>query len=175
MDVASTLAPLYDPLMRICGWTRVQGSVLSGSDGSILDVGCGQASLATHTSGAYVGVDYRMAMLSRAPTTSLVCADAEALPFRDGAFDTVVSTAFLGLCTPAQRTWILPEMARVCRGSLRILEPIAPLDPIRRAVALSRQPVQLEELSRAGWLVSSVGPDSYAGVYTLVCATPRER
>ena len=176
MDVGAALAPLYDPLMRIVGWTRTQRGVLTGAEGSILDVGCGPARLANGSHEHYVGVDRRMAMLSQGPGgTTLVCADAAALPFGDGTFDTVVSTALLGLCLPAERRPILREMARVCRGTLRILEPIAPLDPVRRAVALSRQPVRLEELRTAGWHVTCVGQDNFAGVYTLVCATPTVR
>ena len=97
MDVGTVLAPAYDPLMRLCGWTRAQRSVLSASQGSVLDVGCGPARLADAVPGTYVGVDLRLEMLTRAHGPHLVCADAAALPFPNRTFDTVVSTAFLGL------------------------------------------------------------------------------
>ena len=115
MDIGNALAALYDPAMRACGWTRAQRVVRTGTSGSILDVGCGPARLANGSHEHYVGVDRRMAMLSQGPGgTTLVCADAAALPFGDGTFDTVVSTALLGLCLPAERRPILREMARVC-------------------------------------------------------------
>ena len=172
MDIGTPLTPLYRPLMRACGWTRAQRLVLSGADGSVLDVGCGPATLSECVTGGYVGVDIRMAMLSRADGTSVVCADAAALPFPGGAFDTVVSTAFLGLLRLHAREKVLYEMARVCRGSLRILEPVAPRGLITRGLTLSRDPLSLDELRRAGWHIDVVEPGIYAGLYTLVRARP---
>lgn len=173
MDVGTVLAPAYDPLMRLCGWTRAQRSVLSASRGSVLDVGCGPARLADAVPGTYVGVDLRLAMLTRAHGPHLVCADAAALPFPNRMFDTVVSTAFLGLLSPDRRHPILCEMARVCTHRIRILEPVSPLSTARRALTLSRQPIDIDELCDAGWHVRSVGPRVYAGAYTLVTAEPQ--
>jgi ubiquinone/menaquinone biosynthesis C-methylase UbiE len=70
-------------------------------------VGCGPAILASQVGADYVGVDIRMAMLVRSDQARVVCADAAALPFADGQFDTVVSTAFLGLLEPGERHAIL--------------------------------------------------------------------
>src|SRR5690606_19863864 len=134
MDVGTLLAPVYDPLMRLCGWTPAQRAVLPSSGGSVLDVGCGPARLADAAHGPYVGVDVRLAMLTRAHGPDLVCADAAALPFPNRTFDTVVSTAFLGLLSPDRRHPILCEMARVCTHRIRILEPVSPLSTARRAL-----------------------------------------
>ncbi len=172
MDVGTLLAPAYDPLMRLCGWTSAQRTVLTTSDGSVLDVGCGPARLADAAHGPYVGVDVRWAMLTHA-RSRVVCAEAAALPFPDRTFDTVVSTAFLGLLSPDCRHPILCEMARVCWQRIRILEPVRPLSIPLRALTLSRQPLDIAELCDAGWRVRSVGPRIYAGAYTLVTAEPR--
>lgn len=166
------LARVYEPAMRVCGWAHIRRIVLTGTSGSVLDVGCGPAALCESAGAVYVGVDLRMSMLTRSQQVTTVCADAAALPFSDGAFDTVVSTAFLGLLSPQHRYPVLCEMARVCSGSISVLEPVCPLGPVKRALALSQQPVDVSELAAAGWHVRSVGPRVYAGVYTLVTATP---
>lgn len=58
----------------------------------------------------------------RAFVAPLVQASADALPFRDGAFDTVVST--LSVCTFPNPVQALREIARVCRsdGFVLLLE-----------------------------------------------------
>lgn len=69
--------------------------------GALLDVGCGTAVLLDFLRAwrvapeRYVGVDPSLAMLRRAAgrTGGLAAGAAEALPFRDGAFDTVVSAS----------------------------------------------------------------------------------
>ena len=60
----------------------------------------------------------------RGPAVPLVVARAEALPFRDGAFDTVL--AGLVLCSVVDPTAALAEARRVLRrgGALRLLEHV---------------------------------------------------
>ena len=60
----------------------------------------------------------------RAPSVPLVCARAEALPFRDGAFDTVVSG--LVYCSVLDVARGLDEVRRVLTpgGALRMLEHV---------------------------------------------------
>jgi ubiquinone/menaquinone biosynthesis C-methylase UbiE len=77
------------------------------SPGRLLDLGCGTASLAPRLDGwgarpaSYVGVDLSVQMLHATQRrlhdthASVVAAAAEALPFREGAFDTVVSASSL--------------------------------------------------------------------------------
>ena len=175
MDLGSVFAPLYDPLMSFAGWEMARRRVLADLSGSVLDVGCGTAMAAADIGGEYTGVDSRLAMLIRGRSGRLVCAEAEALPFADATFDNVVSSAVLGLIEPRARRRALQEMARVARGRLRILEPVAPLGPLRRTLALSRHPLHVAELTDAGWRVDSVGPRLYGGVYTLVCARPADQ
>jgi SAM-dependent methyltransferase len=95
----------------------------------VLDVACGNgnAALAAARRFALVtGVDYVPSLLDRARTRAaanglaldLREADAEALPFADGAFDVVLST-FGVMFTPDQ-VRAANELARVCRHGGRI-------------------------------------------------------
>ena len=62
--------------------------------GSILDLGCGNqpyATLMTNSSTFYVAVDYNL----RVTPQPHVCADVLSIPFKNQAFDTVVSTQVL--------------------------------------------------------------------------------
>jgi ubiquinone/menaquinone biosynthesis C-methylase UbiE len=83
----------------------------------------------------------------RAPAVPLVLARAEALPFRDGAFDTVV--VGLVLCSVSDPDAALREARRVLRpwGSLRLLEHV------RVGGALGR----LQDLLQPAWTAISGG------------------
>jgi ubiquinone/menaquinone biosynthesis C-methylase UbiE len=78
------------------------------SPGRVLDLGCGTAPIAPRLNAwgahpaSYVGADLSVQMLHAArrrlndsPRSSVTAAAAEALPFRDGAFDTIVSASSL--------------------------------------------------------------------------------
>ncbi|GGM41959.1 methyltransferase [Paraliobacillus quinghaiensis] len=69
---------------------------------NVLDVGCGTGQtllyFATHTGGHITGIDLNPVMLAKArerikgqPNIKLLKANAEALPFKDNAFDVVIS------------------------------------------------------------------------------------
>ncbi len=105
--------------------------------GIALDVGSGPGNVtaslarAAGPDGLALGVDIFEAMLQRAvrneagPQVGFIKADAQRLPFRDNAFDAVISTAVLQLVpNPAAA---LAEMARVLRpdGRLAIMVPTA--------------------------------------------------
>jgi ubiquinone/menaquinone biosynthesis C-methylase UbiE len=110
-------------------WRR---SLVQGETGPVLEVGCGTGrTLALHPRELpVVGVDPDALVLRtarrRCPGTPLVQARAEALPFRDDAFATVVSS--LVFCSVEDPEAGLREVARVLRpeGTLRMLEHVRP-------------------------------------------------
>lgn len=101
----------------------------AGADGAWLDLGCGTADFAAAApdGSSVVGVDVAMRWLVIARKRlqeagrpcALVCANAEALPFRDGTFSRVVALGLLEHCADPRP--VLAEAARVLRpgGHLR--------------------------------------------------------
>ena len=124
---------LYDGLcavMERTGLAPFRRWLAAGARGRTLDVGCGTGrGLRFYGPDAQViGLDPARASLARArrriPGSRLVQASAEALPFRDGVFDTVVSSfVFCSVPDPARG---LVEVKRVLRpdGQLRMLEHV---------------------------------------------------
>jgi ubiquinone/menaquinone biosynthesis C-methylase UbiE len=124
---------LYDAgmaLLEATGLGRWRAWLARGATGRVLDLGCGTGrNLELLRTGVRaIGVDpcldsLRRARL-RAPGASLVQARAEALPFRDGAFDTVLSG--LVFCSVEDPEAGLREVRRVLKrgGSLRMLEHV---------------------------------------------------
>ena len=124
---------LYDGLcavMERTGLAPFRRWLAAGARGRTLDVGCGTGrGLRFYGPGARViGLDPARASLARArrriPGSRLVQASAEALPFRDGVFDTVVSSlVFCSVPDPARG---FVEVKRVLRpdGQLRMLEHV---------------------------------------------------
>jgi ubiquinone/menaquinone biosynthesis C-methylase UbiE len=104
--------------------------LVSGATGRTLDLGCGTGrNLPLFPAAARtIGLDPAFPSLRgarrRAPAVPLVCGSAEALPFRDGAFDTVVTG--LALCSVPDPARGLAEIRRVLRadGRLRALEHV---------------------------------------------------
>lgn len=124
---------LYDlgmSLMERRGLRRWREWLTGGATGRVLDLGTGTGrDLPLFPPGVRaVGCDPDRASLARArgraPAAPLVAAHAEALPFRDGAFDTVVSS--LVLCSVTDQAAALAELRRVLRpgGALRIMEHV---------------------------------------------------
>lgn len=124
---------LYDALCEVMEWTglgRWRAWLVRGARGSTLEVGCGTGrNLPRYDEGLLViGLEPDTAALAaakrRAPGARLVRGSAEALPFRDGAFDTVVSSlVFCSVPDPARG---LAEIDRVLApgGELRMLEHV---------------------------------------------------
>jgi ubiquinone/menaquinone biosynthesis C-methylase UbiE len=124
---------LYDPMCRLleaAGLQRWRLWLVKGARGRVLEIGCGTGrNLPLYPAHArIIGIDPAMSPLHRAhrraPGVPLVCARAEALPFKAGAFDTVVSgLVFCSVDDPARG---LAEVRRVLApgGALRMLEHV---------------------------------------------------
>lgn len=123
---------LYDAICAVAEWRgldRWRQWVAGGARGLTLDLGCGTGrNLPLVAAGRAVGLDPSFDALCwarrRAVGAALVQARAEALPFRDGCFDTVVSG--LVLCSVPDPARGLAEVRRVLRpgGTLRALEHV---------------------------------------------------
>jgi ubiquinone/menaquinone biosynthesis C-methylase UbiE len=125
-----------------------------GARGRTLDLGCGTGrNLPLLPPGARaVGVDPCAQSLARArrrsPGSLLVRARAEALPFRDGTFDTV--TSGLVLCSVTDPGRAASEMLRVLApgGSVRALEHVRSPLPWK---------ARLQDWTQPAWTVLSGG------------------
>ncbi len=142
---------LYDlgmALLEATGLGRWRRWLVSGARGRTLDLGCGTGrNLPLYADGASaVGLDPAweplLAARRRAPERPLVCGRAEALPFRDGTFDTVVSG--LVFCSVSETSRGLAEVDRVLRpgGTLRMLEHVRAASPLQ---------ARLQDLAQPAW------------------------
>lgn len=124
---------LYDGFMSLTdamGLRRWRRWLAAGSRGRVLEIGAGTGrSLPLHQNASrVVAVEPNADAIRRArirtPNALIVRANAEALPFRDDAFDTVVSS--LVFCSVDDPDRGLEEIRRVLRpdGTLRMLEHV---------------------------------------------------
>jgi ubiquinone/menaquinone biosynthesis C-methylase UbiE len=130
------------------GWRRWLVG-LDARAARVLDLGCGTGrnlpTLAARAAVA-IGVDPCLDSLRRArrrePRALLVRARAEALPFRDGAFDVVASG--LVLCSVDDPPAALAEVRRVMAGgaTLRLLEHVR---------STHRWQARLQDLAQPAW------------------------
>ena len=149
------LAPLYDRMSRKseeAGLGAMRKSLLADAEGRVLEIGGGTGANLRYYDGldSIVVTEPEPAMLRRlrdrvreqATPAEVVQAPAEALPFQDASFDTVVST--LVLCGVDQER-SLGEVRRVLRpgGRLLFLEHVRSDDP-----ALARFQDRLNRLNR---------------------------
>ncbi len=139
----------YDAMMAISDWAglaRWRRWLAAGARGRTLEVGCGTGrNLPLYPPGVrVVAVDPARESLARArrraPRALLVRASAEALPFKAGAFDTVVSgLVFCSVPDPAKG---LAEVKRVLApaGALRMMEHVRSTWPFGARVQDAIQP-----------------------------------
>ena len=121
---------LYMSLIERGGFGRWRSWVARGARGRTLEVGCGTGrNLPIYEgAGTTIGMEIEPRLLARArrraPEVPLVVGRAEALPFADGRFDTVVSS--LVFCSVDDPQDGLAEVRRVLRagGQLRMLEHV---------------------------------------------------
>ncbi len=127
---------LYDAFMAVAertGLGRWRAWLAGGAAGRVLDLGCGTGrNLPYYRRGTATGADPSAQNLARArrrAAVPLVRARAEALPFKDGSFDTVVCG--LVLCSVEDPAAALAELRRVLapEGSLRLLEHVRSRHP----------------------------------------------
>lgn len=139
----------YDAICAFYEWTGLAAWrrwLAVGARGLTLDLGCGTGrNLPLFPPGArVVGLDPGGDALRRArrrgPGVPLVQGSAEALPFRDGVFDTVVSG--LVFCSVADPCRGLAEVRRVLRpaGTLRMLEHVRSTTPWKARLQDRLQP-----------------------------------
>jgi ubiquinone/menaquinone biosynthesis C-methylase UbiE len=124
---------LYDACCAVIerlGLGRWRRWLVSGAQGRTLDLGCGTGrnlplfDARTRVIGLDPAREPLIAARRRAPRVTLVQGDAQALPFRDGVFDTIVSG--LVFCSVPDPARALAEVKRVLAagGTLRMLEHV---------------------------------------------------
>jgi ubiquinone/menaquinone biosynthesis C-methylase UbiE len=126
-------AAIYDPFLSLGerrGMRARRRHLLSSARGRVLEIGAGTGLNLSHYHDEIDGLvlvepsepmadrlERRRSKLGR--TAQIVVAPAEALPFEDGSFDTVVST--MVLCTVSDLEDSLREIRRVLRPGGRLL------------------------------------------------------
>jgi SAM-dependent methyltransferase len=108
------------------GWHKeveaLRSCLRSLSMGAVLDVACGTGFLTQHVAGRVVGLDQSLAMLriarGRVPGGRVVQGDALRLPFRAGAFESVMACHFYGHLDQGMRAQFLAEARRLARRVL---------------------------------------------------------
>lgn len=116
-------------VLDLLGLRTLRRSVFSEASGKVLEVAVGTGKNLTYypRDCRIIALDLSSEMLKVARNraaklsmeVSFLVADAEALPFRDNRFDTVVSS--LSTCTFPKPVVALEAMARVCRPEGRVL------------------------------------------------------
>ncbi|MHC4471509.1 MAG: class I SAM-dependent methyltransferase [Planctomycetota bacterium] len=135
----------------------VHDLVLEHRAGSILEVGSGSTGLGRYFRGVrFTGVDleftdYGAVRGRRAEGMTAVRADARRLPFRNGAFDLVLSLDMLEHLDPDDRPPVVRELARVSRDHVVVAFPCGtPAQTVERRLA---EKLRAAKRPVPGWLV----------------------
>ena len=118
-----------ESIPELLGVRRLRRGLLQRATGTVLEIAVGTGKNLPYYANdrPIIAVDLSNEMLSLARRraeklsvqVSFLVADADALPFRDQSFDTVVSS--LSTCTFPNPVAALKEMARVCRSEGKVL------------------------------------------------------
>lgn len=151
----SAFSRLYDRVMAPIegmGFRRRRAALLAEASGLVLEVGAGTGLNLPHyrAAGAVVATDPDPAMLvqavSRARAAAVpvhpVVADAQALPFASGLFDSVVGTCTF--CT-------IPDAEAAFREAHRVLKPGGELRLLEHVRAPSPLLAHLQDWATPGW------------------------
>ena len=133
--------PLYDPLTRLLGISRLRKTLLETADldhaADVLDIGCGTGALALlikqlNPHVKVVGLDPDAKALARATRkterasaiVTFTQGYSEELPYRDGSFDRVLSSFMFHHVSDEAKPHMLREAFRVLRrgGSFHMLD-----------------------------------------------------
>jgi ubiquinone/menaquinone biosynthesis C-methylase UbiE len=116
-------------VLNLLGLSRLRRVLLRRASGKVLEVAVGTGKNLIHypRDCRIIALDLSREMLNVARNraaklstpVSFLVADAEALPFPDSSFDTVISS--LSTCTFPNPVAALEEMARVCRSEGKVL------------------------------------------------------
>ena len=116
-------------ILNLLGLSRLRRKLLRRASGKVLEVAVGTGKNLSYYPGdcRIIALDLSSQMLKVArdraaklsTPVSFLVADAEALPFRDNTFDTVVST--LSTCTFPNPVTALQETGRVCGATGKVL------------------------------------------------------
>jgi len=88
----------------------------------LLEVGCGPTGIAEFTDRPFVGCDIGFPP-EAPPRMRRVVSTAAALPFLDGAFDTVIALDLIEHVDPGERSGVIGELLRVSRERLIVAAP----------------------------------------------------
>jgi SAM-dependent methyltransferase len=174
---------LYDAccaLSERLGLARWRRWLVAGAEGRVLDIGCGTGrNLPLYRPGTRVVAlepvaDTLARARRRAPDARLVQGDAQALPFRAAAFDTVVSgLVFCSVPDPARG---LAEVKRVLRpaGTLRMLEHVRATGAFKAGVQDRFQPLWTRITGGCRWNRDTEAAVERAG-FTIEAESRRAR
>lgn len=173
-DRGAALYDLRELPMELLGFGRLRRELWSDVTGAaVLEIGAGTGkNFPYHPPGAaVVALDLSPRMLRRAQRRAarlgkridLVLADAQALPFRDGAFDAAAATFVF--CSVPDPVLGLREAARVLKegGEVHLLEHVRAANPVAGKVMDILNPVSLA-LQGANINRDTVGNVARAGI-----------
>lgn len=195
-DRGAALYDLRELPVELLGFGRLRRELWSDVSGRmLLEVGAGTGkNFRYHPAGAaVVAVDLSPKMLRRAQRRAarlgkgidLVLADAQALPFRDGAFDAAAATFVF--CSVPDPVAGLREVARVVKegGEVHLLEHVRAANPVVGKVMDILNPVSVAlqganinrdtvgNVERAGILLEDVRPHLFGIVKVIRGSAPR--